>query len=282
LLVRELASHGYVVACLDHPSKSEMRSSGDGQVAASNWISFASEEAFEKSKRAVEHVLALQASRVQSLVEKLSALNCSNSGGRFAGRLALDRIGIIGFSFGGAVAAEVCRSGERFAAGVNMDGILFGASAAGGIPKPFLFFSSDGPVPTEAAAKPTTPDGRARKLVANDYRNVMNSLRCNGGYYLVLSGARHRSFCDPPIYKRLRGRAAADEIQPQLAIKIVAAYTLEFFKRNGIAFGAAKWDSSNFQPLAPKSLSQGETTIVNIHTFPHRHSNCSLLAMPNE
>jgi predicted dienelactone hydrolase len=62
----------------------------------------------------------------------------------FAGRLRTDRLGIVGMSFGGATAASFCAVDSRCAAGINLDGLTFGAAVDTALPRPFLFATSGG------------------------------------------------------------------------------------------------------------------------------------------
>jgi predicted dienelactone hydrolase len=62
---------------------------------------------------------------------------------QFAGRLDLERIGVMGQSFGGSTAGLVCRDDRRCKAGVNMDGFQFGDKPMA-IPAPFMFMANGG------------------------------------------------------------------------------------------------------------------------------------------
>ncbi|MFI6156564.1 prolyl oligopeptidase family serine peptidase [Kitasatospora sp. NPDC051170] len=54
-----------------------------------------------------------------------------------------DRIGVLGHSMGGAAAAEAVRQDERFAAGLHLDGGLFGSPVPEvGLDRPFLMLTS--------------------------------------------------------------------------------------------------------------------------------------------
>src|SRR6185295_1906174 len=54
-----------------------------------------------------------------------------------------DRIGFVGFSFGGAVAAEATLTEPRLKAVADLDGWHFGRSATVGVTIPYLIVNSD-------------------------------------------------------------------------------------------------------------------------------------------
>ena len=62
--------------------------------------------------------------------------SCAEGKAPFRGRLDLDKIGAVGHSLGGASAAQFCHDDARCAAGVDMDGRLFGTVVTEGAPAP--------------------------------------------------------------------------------------------------------------------------------------------------
>jgi dienelactone hydrolase len=80
---------------------------------------------------------------------------------------AAPSIGILGWSFGGAVALEACREDKRFAACLNMDGWMFGPA--------------------------TNP---ADELDAHDGARLRARFAAVGGIYAQIAGLQHTSFSD--------------------------------------------------------------------------------------
>lgn len=83
---------------------------------------------------------------------------------RFRGRLDSERIGVLGMSFGGAVAMRTCSVDERCRAGLNMDGFHEIAIEMDPIDVPFMYMdSSEHSLGMEAHASliPMLHDGRA-------------------------------------------------------------------------------------------------------------------------
>lgn len=55
----------------------------------------------------------------------LNRIETLNAAGSFAGRLDLDRVGMYGWSFGGANSIEMSAVDERVKAAIDHDGLLF-------------------------------------------------------------------------------------------------------------------------------------------------------------
>jgi hypothetical protein len=58
------------------------------------------------------------------------------------GRLDTQRVGHSGMSFGGATAASFCATHTRCAAGMNLDGLLYGSAGREPLARPYFFASS--------------------------------------------------------------------------------------------------------------------------------------------
>jgi len=126
----ELASHGYIVAAVDHedchatvyPDARGTRFVPPGSVSPSS---------------------ALIASRLKDIQVLLDDLGWMDSNDPLlAGRLDLDRIGMIGMSYGGGTAAETCRRDSRVKCVALLDAAIdysvYSQLSASGLQKPFL------------------------------------------------------------------------------------------------------------------------------------------------
>ena len=126
----ELASHGYIVAAVDHedchatvyPDARGARYVPPGSVSTSS---------------------ALVSSRlkdIQVLLEELGRMDASDP--LLAGRLDLGRIGMIGMSYGGGTAAETCRRDSRVKCVALLDAAIhysvYSELSASGLQKPFI------------------------------------------------------------------------------------------------------------------------------------------------
>ncbi len=172
LLMEALASHGYIVASTAHPRYAGIVVFPNGRVVAgeqSNPLLTAFERAagtvLSTFKQAdpqgqaalldtLAHISDIRQPVMDAWMEdtrftlgQLRTLNAQGPDSLFPGRpaaMALDSIGIIGWSLGGALATEFCILEPSCGAGVTLDGLAFGAIARRPMPRPFLYLSSDG------------------------------------------------------------------------------------------------------------------------------------------
>ncbi len=77
------------------------------------------------------------------LVDRLESMNAGTIDSPFTGRLALDRLGVFGMSYGGATAGEFCRLDRRCKAGLNIDGGQYGGTMEDSLTVPFLILASE-------------------------------------------------------------------------------------------------------------------------------------------
>jgi dienelactone hydrolase len=233
-LLRELASHGFVVASVLYPSKL----AGMAQATYERQLGelmrpmdFSSEEAFEKTRRRADERVRERAEDAIAVLDLLATLPGSETAAGLAQRLDLDHVGIMGFSFGGAVAAEARLLDHRFKAVLNMDGWLFAQAASQGVDCPYMLMSDDAPMPTPAELAAEEP---VRRLTAQmnmlDHEHSMSNLRRLGGFLLRILGTGHANFSDDALWW-LRPPKQAGSINPVRALQIVNVYAAAFLER---------------------------------------------------
>jgi dienelactone hydrolase len=229
----ELASHGFVVVGIDHPFSTALTVFPDGRKAKSTlgeFLDCSSDEAVATCMRAANGQLALRTADVRFVLDELERLDRFDPKGLFAGRLDFSRVGVFGHSFGGAVAAEVCRVDRRVKAGINYDGLVFGDVLEQGIGKPFLFFMDGTPVPTDAELSTTKgPWLRELIIVVENVEWLRHAHPEARGYWASVKGASHMSFCDSPLYSPIKRLTHAGPIDARRVLEITNAYTLAFF-----------------------------------------------------
>jgi dienelactone hydrolase len=231
----ELASHGFVVVGIDHPYGTHRTLFPDGRVIKStlgDWLDFTSESNFQATLRSANEQMRVRTADARFALDTLERWDLCDPSGLFTGRLDTARVGIWGHSFGGAVAAEVCRLDRRFQAGVDMDGCLFGYSALDGVEQPLLVMSSDmsPPTPYELASS-TGSRHRYLAFLDQDERNIRRSLNKYGGYFLSIQGTNHLNYCDSPLYSPFKGLIGAGSIDVGRSMRIINDYTLAFFRQ---------------------------------------------------
>jgi hypothetical protein len=202
--MEELASHGFVVASIDHPYEAAAIVVRAGKVLAARPRLAVGDSA--TMARSVDLARRLQAARDTAAVAAvlpdmyaltapldtsiaqwvldtrfvLDALTRMSRAGTGAdtllpGRLDTDRVGLFGMSFGGATAAGVCAADTRCAAGINLDGLLYGDAAHTPLSRPFLFASAE----------------ESRQL-----HRIFHERATGASWLLTVRGAKHLDFTD--------------------------------------------------------------------------------------
>lgn len=204
-LAVELASHGHLVAAVDHTYDAAAVHFPDGRLIRGNLPSAPADwDAQDRLETGV------RAADLRFVADRL-----------IADRLAPPRVGLLGHSMGGPAAAEAMRQDRRFVAGLDLDGGLFGTTVADtGLDRPFLLLTS-------------SPDHEswARWRAAQH----------GWGRHLHLAGGGHLSATDLPSYAEAIGlrqvwpdtlwREFMGTIEPDRATEVVRAYTVAFFGR---------------------------------------------------
>jgi dienelactone hydrolase len=220
-LAEDLASHGYAVAAFDDVTRDSPvlnRLAGAADVG--------SEEEYRLTLELAQRRLIYESQRASDVLDYLMKLDAGDP--RLRGRFDLHRVGILGYSFGGAVAFETCRRDRRFLAAMNLDGLLFGASSGytGGIP--YLLVADSNPLPTAADLASSDPVVRyTSELIVSDDPAQRAALRY-GGYELTVADTQHASFNDTPLYAPLQ-RFRAGWSNPPRITAALRQYTLAFF-----------------------------------------------------
>jgi dienelactone hydrolase len=230
----ELASHGFVVVGIDHPYGTELTRFPDGRTARTvlgEFLDCSTDETVRASVRVVEEQLRVRVADVRFVLDELERLNRADPDGLLTGRLDTSQVGVFGHSFGGAVAAEVCRTDPRVRAGVDLDGLLFGEAMTKGIGKPFLCLVDDTPIPTAAILeKVKGADRRWLTFVAENAKCIRHRLSETDGYWVKVRGTSHMNYCDSPLYCPLKAVTHAGPIRHERATEVIDAYLLSFFQ----------------------------------------------------
>jgi len=227
-LTEELASHGYVVASIDHTYNASVVAFPDGRVVHNNSSDLVGDPdgGTPEQVRAVwNKELAKQTADERFVLDRLEAMNLA-SGTPWFGRLNTHLAGAIGHSFGGSAATELCAADARVHASINMDGWFFGAIQARGPDQALLFMDTS----DDYFGLIRSPGGDVdADLNTSDSADLAASLRKYGGYVLTLKGAEHDDFTDQPLVSPLRRFSHRGDIPPPELESIVRTYVLAFF-----------------------------------------------------
>ncbi|HVZ48922.1 MAG TPA: hypothetical protein VG916_09075 [Gemmatimonadaceae bacterium] len=144
-IAEDLASHGAVVIGADAPYSTVAVPMPDGRViertAAGN-TGEAEAPGPERDAR-LEQLLGVWTADTRFLLDQLGRGGAATLQPSLAGRVALDRVAVIGHGFGGATALQFCHDDARCRAGVDLDGAPFGSVVREGLTPPFLFLVAD-------------------------------------------------------------------------------------------------------------------------------------------
>jgi dienelactone hydrolase len=227
-LAEELASHGFVVAGIDHTYNSGPVAFPDGRVlqaAPDTWIDFQA-DSLESIEAKLNKELIKQTADTIFVLDSLQAMNADRAS-PFYQRLASRTSGAFGFSFGGAVAAQASYLDPRIRAALDLDGSLFGEVQREGLHKPFMFISE---VPAQFPPDAHLTHGQLidQAMDAGDAAMFEKS----GGYRIFLPGSTHKSFTDSALFSPFDSLSGAGQIPPRRQYSIIRAYALAFFDKS--------------------------------------------------
>jgi len=217
-LMQELASHGYVVAALEHPYGSVMTVFPDGQVVPNNPQALPVGTPEDEFGPAAIRLVDQWAGDLEYALHVFDSMNDNDPQYGFTGQLDMQHVGVFGHSTGGGATVEFCGREPRCIAGVGLDAYLTPVSPAvrqSGVEQPFLFlFSQDWPSETN------------NRLLDSLLAHSPNAL------YLTLLGTDHYDFSDLPMLTPLASRLGLKgPLNGRRALRIVDDYTLAFFER---------------------------------------------------
>lgn len=206
-MVEDLASQGFVVVAIDHPYDADAVEFPGGQLV----LRSQPPDSVQTNAAAV----AVRAEDTSFVLDELSMLD-----GRLRGTMNLRRVGMFGHSMGGATAAAAMRTDPRLAAGLDLDGTLYGPVVDAGLSRPFLLMSS--------AAHDRSNDGTWAAFWSH-LRGWRRDLKVAGSGHLTysdvapLSGPLHLASIFPP---ELTGTIDGDR-----AVQIEQTYLTAYFDR---------------------------------------------------
>ena len=209
-LAEDLASHGYVVAGIDHTYESFATAFPDGRVTT---------------------CLARQAPRGRGFWEKVAAGRAADAcfvlgeltGARpawpGAGLIDPSRMAMAGHSAGGAAAIAAMLADSRIRAGIDMDGATAAPIPGHGLSRPFLFLGKQ--------SNYTPGSGGAVTTWERDWKLLTGWKR-----WLLVAGAVHASFTDLGLLADQSGLDIGAALSGARSLDITRAYVRAFFDQH--------------------------------------------------
>jgi dienelactone hydrolase len=233
VLIRSLVSHGFVVASAEYPRRLPGMSADQYKRivrALQQYPIYASETVYREAVAQSTQRVRKRAHDASLIVDALSRLDQAKTTDGFSGQLDVEHVGIMGFSLGGATAAQAAFDDPRFKAVMNMDGRHWAEAREQGVRQPYLFISEELLLPSRADFESSNPDVRYNAIEdQSDYTTGERNMARNGGIHVTIRGTAHMNFTDAGLTSPLRRYTGGGPIDPKLALRIVRDYVLAFF-----------------------------------------------------
>ena len=246
LLSEELASHGYVVFSIGHPYWCEFYFDAEGKTTPldknneyyqqlwkeeGSWQVLKAKKEITLAKTLEERPelykqlnqampteisdLRLWGEDIAFVVEQLKEMN-SNTG-FFKGALDVNRIGVMGYSKGGAAAGQYCLTADdRCKAGINLGGFMFADIVEKNLKKPFMIMEH---------IEPWAPNGIP--IGEMYFQRAENS-----AYMVAIKDALHGNFCDMTLAKKyIKLEGIVGPIDGEKFLNIMEYYVRAFFDK---------------------------------------------------
>jgi dienelactone hydrolase len=210
-LAEDLASHGYVVAGIDHTYESFATAFPDGRVTTCR-----AREARRRGRGFWEKVAAGRAADVSFVLDELTGARRAWPG---AGLIDPSRMAMAGHSAGGAAAIAAMVADSRIRAGIDMDGATIAPIPDHGLSRPFLFLGKQ--------SSYTPGSGGAVTTWERDWELLTGWKR-----WLLVAGTVHASFTDLALLADQIGIGIGAGLPGSRSLDITRAYVRAFFDQH--------------------------------------------------
>jgi len=239
-----LASHGYIVAVIDHTYNTFATEFPDGQITTSTTNDlFSPDHDYQTESGNRDKLGKVLTDDVSFALDQFELIQSGHIPSHLKGRIDLGHVGVFGHSIGGATAYDASYD-PRIAVGIDLDGGLYRLRDREGLRKPFLFMNSesefenlkkvmDNRVYTDAELNRMGNTREWMNQVTEDKKLELERMRetvAAGGQFLYIDNTEHLNFTDvqfiSPIFKML---GITGKIAPERANSVINAYMLDFF-----------------------------------------------------
>ncbi|SDE15342.1 Platelet-activating factor acetylhydrolase, isoform II [Paenibacillus sp. UNCCL117] len=241
-----LASHGYIVAVIDHTYNTFATEFPDGRITTSTTNDlFSPDHDYRTERESRDKLGKVLTDDVAFALDQFELIQSGQMPSRLTGRMDLGRVGVFGHSIGGATAYDASYD-PRIAAGIDLDGGLYRLRDREELGKPFLFIQSESNfeklemvknnrVYTDVELKSMGSTREWEDQVTEDKKRELERMReavGAGGQVLYIDNAEHLNFTDvqfiSPIFNML---GVTGKLAPERASSVINAYMLDFFDR---------------------------------------------------
>lgn len=213
----ELASHGYVIAAVQHTYGAVATVFPDGRLALYNPEALPHDAPLAEKEPAANRLVSQWAGDLGFVLDYIGLLNHNDPAGRFTGRLDLNRVGVFGHSTGGGATIEFCAQDTRCRASLGMDIYMLPVS------KEVLERGLE--QPTLAMFSQAWPSENNNQLFDQFQSNMVGEM-----HVLTISGTDHYDFTDLPMFSPLAPALGLKGPLPgPRTLRIIRDYTLAFF-----------------------------------------------------
>jgi dienelactone hydrolase len=221
--VEELVSHGYLVVALDQPHVEAVVVFPDGRTATydDRW------DPQHLPRTFMDAHIPYVAEDVVFVLDQLEAL--AGCDGFLSGRLDLDRLGLIGHSFGAVMGSEACRVDRRLRAALLEDAFMPADVVRAGLSQTVMFITRD-------ADSMRLERRTAGGWPETDIYETLTTMRAvydrlpGDGFWLQVPGMFHLDMTDAPFLSALvPWPGFSGPIGGERAHEILNAYSVAFF-----------------------------------------------------
>ncbi|KKO53689.1 alpha/beta hydrolase family protein [Paenibacillus sp. DMB20] len=239
-----LASHGYIVAVIDHTYNTFATEFPDGRIATSTTKDlFSPDHDYRTESGNRDKLGKVLTGDVAFALDQFELIQSGQIPSHLKGRIDLGHVGVFGHSIGGATAYDASYD-PRIAVGIDLDGGLYRLRDREGLRKPFLFMNSeseferlkmvmDNRVYTDAELNRMGNTREWMDQVTEDKKlelERMGETVAAGGQFLYIDNTEHLNFTDvqfiSPIFKMM---GITGKIAPERVNSVINAYMLDFF-----------------------------------------------------
>ena len=205
-ILENLATHGYIVAAIDHPYFNGLTLYANGKIVTekklSNQFNIMSQV---EQKKFLTQAIEIYKADMKFTVDELARLN-QDPKGMFYNRINLEQIAVMGHSAGGTASIEFCRTDKRCKAAINLDGWYDHVIGQEPINKPLLLVFAEKSI---EVAEPTPDYLKRKELTREQYYEREKTIKehkerlcsvptCS---MVIIPGADHGDFDDMMFLK---------------------------------------------------------------------------------